>query len=63
MLSIVDARVQHYVRQRHHKVFNNTSNTNSPAKNQNLTVTPNSNNSQSNYNKRLMKHSKTMYDK
>lgn len=69
VLSIVDARVQCYVRQRHHKVFNNASNTNSPlnssAKNQNLaTVTPNSNNhQQQHHNKRLIKRSNTMYDR
>lgn len=31
VLSIIDGRVQQYVRQRHHKVFPSTSNANSPS--------------------------------
>lgn len=40
VLSIVDGRVQHYVRQRHHKVFYSSSNANSPSHSSATTRTP-----------------------
>lgn len=67
MLSIVDARVQNYVRHRHYKVFNNSSNTNSPVHTStavlNLsTSTPNQSPNHQR-SKRLINTTNTMYER
>lgn len=67
MLSIVDARVQHYVRHRHHRVFNNVSNTNSPVHTPNTALNlPTSTPNQSpihQRSKRLINTTNTMYER
>lgn len=55
VISIVDARVQYYVRHRHHKVLNNIPGT--------MTSNQSPVHNQERYNKRLMNSTNTFYDR
>jgi len=64
VLSIVDGRVQQYVRQRHHKVFSSSSNANSPSHSSVTTKSkPFMNHQQECINKHVIGSSKTMNER
>jgi len=70
VLSIVDGRIQHYVRQQHHKVFSSPSNANSPSNSSATSRTSataksklNMNHHQDHINKKLINSKKTMNER